>query len=328
MGLQLSTLLQELKFLAVNCAFLGAYFIPFGVVGSLVAAWKGYVGRSVGFGIVGLVLLDALIPLPRRPHFNKTYCYLTGIEDGMKTYCKGELRMKTEFRKDRNYLVALAPHGLWTMCYHLLWPTMVQRFGITPLVIGADVLLKIPFFKRHFHAYGVIGASRKDLQWALKQQYPFNVTVIVTGGIAEMFYGISREQIILKKRKGFVKYALQTGSDLVPAYGFGTNQQYRRFIEAGSALAKFSSMLQVSIAPWADRFCIPFGFVPRKHKVIMAVGEPIPVEKVESPTDEQVEALHVKFCLAMKALFDEHKSAMGWEDRKLYLEDEKPQKQS
>eukprot|EP00971_Amphidinium_carterae_P001548 30828-Amphidinium_carterae.1 len=70
------------------------------------------------------------------------------------------------------------------------------------------------------------------------------------------------------------------GAYLVPAYGFGTNQQFRRLIEAGGLLAKLSSALKLSAVPWLDRFYIPFGPIPTTHKVIMALGPPIPVEKV------------------------------------------------
>lgn len=318
--------LQESKFLAVNCIFLAAYFIPVGLVVGTYLAWCGYIPRIVGMILLAIVTVDWLIPLPKAPHFNSPYCWGTGIEEGMKTYCDGELRLAAEFEKDRNYLVCIAPHGLWTMCYHLLWPTLVQKFGITPTIVGADVLLKIPIFKRHFAAYGVVGASKKQMSQAMNFASPHNVTIFMPGGIAEMFYGVTREQIILNKRKGFVKLALQQGCDLVPAYGFGSNQQYRRIVEAGGTLAKISSVLKISITPWMDRFYIPFGFVPTTHKVILAVGKPIRVEKVADPTEAQVNELHARFCDAMRALFDEHKAAMGWQEKRLYLEDEAPQK--
>mmetsp|Transcript_70621 Transcript_70621/g.169220 ORF Transcript_70621/g.169220 Transcript_70621/m.169220 type:complete len:332 (-) Transcript_70621:159-1154(-) len=315
---------QDLKFLAGNFVFLSGYFVPLWIPTGIYLAWSGWIPWYVGAVFLVLVVLETVIPLPKRPHFNHSYCRHTGFEQGMKSYCQGELRIAVPFEKDKNYLIGLAPHGLWSMCYHLLWPQMIDRFGITPMFVGADILLKIPFLKRHFTAYGLIGASRKDLLWAMEQPHPFNVLCMVPGGIAEMFYGISREQIILRKRKGFVKLALQKGAYLVPAYGFGTNQQFHRLVEAGGFMAKVSSALKLSATPWVDRFYIPFGPIPTRHKIIMAVGAPIPVEKVEDPTPEQVNALHDKFCDAMRALFDEHKGDMGWQDKRLYFEDEDP----
>mmetsp|Transcript_9254 Transcript_9254/g.21384 ORF Transcript_9254/g.21384 Transcript_9254/m.21384 type:complete len:328 (+) Transcript_9254:68-1051(+) len=313
---------EDIKFLLGNFIFLAGYFVPLWIPTGVYLAWSGWVPWYVGGMVLILVAVDCLYPLPKPPHFNHTYCNLTGFEKGMHSYCNGELRLAATFEKDKNYLVGLHPHGLWTMCYHLLWPQLVARFGILPMFIGADILLKIPFLRRHFRAYGMIGASREDVLWAMEQKYPHNVTTMCPGGIAEMFYGISREQIILRKRKGFVKLALQKGAYLVPAYGFGTNQQFRRLIEAGGLLAKLSSALKLSAVPWLDRFYIPFGPIPTTHKVIMALGPPIPVEKVENPSAEQIDELHTKFCNAMHELFDKHKADMGWQDKQLYLETE------
>mmetsp|Transcript_15338 Transcript_15338/g.27923 ORF Transcript_15338/g.27923 Transcript_15338/m.27923 type:complete len:331 (+) Transcript_15338:57-1049(+) len=318
---------EDLKFIAGNFVFLSGYFLPLSIPTGLYLAWCGWIPWYVGAIVFILVTIDTIVPLPKAPYFNHTYCKYTGFEKGMQSYCNGELRLSAEFDKDKNYLIGLHPHGLWTMCYHLLWPQLIVRFGICPMFIGADVLLKIPLLKRHFRAYGMIGASKEDILWALEQPYPHNVVTMCPGGIAEMFYGITREQIILKKRKGFVKLALQKGACLVPAYGFGTNQQFRRLFEAGGFMAKLSSALKISAVPWLDRFYIPFGPIPTTHKIVMALGTPIPVQKVENPSPQQVDELHAKFCNGMRELFDKHKADMGWQDKQLYLEDEgmKPQ---
>jgi len=75
-------------------------------------------------------------------------------------------------------------------------------FVILQIMTGAGVLLYIPFLRRHFRAWNLVPVDKKSFVWALQQKYPFNVTHLTTGGISEMFYGISQEQIILNKRKG------------------------------------------------------------------------------------------------------------------------------
>lgn len=44
------------------------------------------------------------------------------------------------------------------------------------------------------------------------------------------------------------------------------------------------------------------------------MGRPIPVEKVENPTREQVDELHRKYCEELTKLFDEHKTKYGVPD--------------
>ena len=41
------------------------------------------------------------------------------------------------------------------------------------------------------------------------------------------------------------------------------------------------------------------------------VGSPIPVEKVESPSEEQINELHSEYTRKLKELFDKHRDACG-----------------
>eukprot|EP00929_Paragymnodinium_shiwhaense_P018216 TRINITY_DN12840_c0_g1_i4.p1 TRINITY_DN12840_c0_g1~~TRINITY_DN12840_c0_g1_i4.p1 ORF type:complete len:177 (+),score=42.81 TRINITY_DN12840_c0_g1_i4:214-744(+) len=161
----------------------------------------------------------------------------------------------------------------------------------------------------------------------LTNKYPQNCLTLLPGGIAEMFYGAhGEEQIILKKRLGFCKIALQTGASLVPVYAMGTNDVYTRYFSHKSLAAKISSAIQTSLCPWTDRFGIPLGFVPNKVKLVVCVGKPIDVQKIEDrePSREEVAALHEHYCEQLVQLFDRYKERMGpsWVAKKLHFEDE------
>ena len=169
--------------------------------------------------------------------------------------------------------------------------------------------------------------------------YPFNVVHLVVGGIHEMFYTtISQqrkdcEQIILSKRKGFIKLALKTGCDIIPMYTFGANQSFLRIFGPSSLLCKLSTTLQVSLVVWLGRFNLPMGFVPRQVPLLGVIGDVFEVPKVNKPedvTDELVVKTHKEFCKTMKRLFDKYKivyvNEMGadeeWLTRELMFEDE------
>ena len=48
--------------------------------------------------------------------------------------------------------------------------------------------------------------------------------------------------LILRRRKGFVKLALQAGADLVPVMAFGENEQYHRVhVQPGSWLDRLQT---------------------------------------------------------------------------------------
>ena len=51
----------------------------------------------------------------------------------------------------------------------------------------------------------------------------------ISGGAAEALNAHPGEHVlILNKRKGFIKVALETGAQLVPLYSFGENEVFRQ----------------------------------------------------------------------------------------------------
>ena len=52
----------------------------------------------------------------------------------------------------------------------------------------------------------------------------------------------------------------------------------------------------------------------------MLLGPPIKVEKVAEPTDAQVDEVHERLLKEMKELFDTHKAACGWAEKKIIFE--------
>jgi len=164
-----------------------------------------------------------------------------------------------------------------------------------------------------------------------------------------MFYGVENgadsERILLKKRAGFCKLALEAGTPLIPVYVMGANTVYRRKFGPNSWAAKISSKLQVSLVYWTDRFGIPWGLVPCEERLVVLVGKPVwieemkyetidsdddksfrlrPVDKIENPSQEQIQKLQEKYITALKDLFERNKWRKGadWKEKKLLLEDE------
>jgi hypothetical protein len=72
----------------------------------------------------------------------------------------------------------------------------------------------------------------------------------------------------------------------------------------------------VALIIFWGRFFLP---VPYRIPIVGAMGRPIPVPKVDEPSDEDVDRVHAELLVAMVALFDEHKAAYGWEKKKLII---------
>lgn len=72
----------------------------------------------------------------------------------------------------------------------------------------------------------------------------------------------------------------------------------------------------VALIVFWGRFLLP---IPYRVPILGAMGKPIPVAKVDNPTQEQIDAVHAELLEAMVRLFDEHKASYGWEKKKLVI---------
>ena len=52
----------------------------------------------------------------------------------------------------------------------------------------------------------------------------------------------------------------------------------------------------------------------------MLLGMPLVVEKVDDPTQAQIDELHERLLTSMAQLFDTHKAALGWGQKKIVFE--------
>ncbi|KAL2917659.1 diacylglycerol O-acyltransferase 1 [Polyrhizophydium stewartii] len=112
--------------------------------------------------------------------------------------------------------------------------------------------------------------------------------------------------LVLEKRKGFVRLALTTGASLLPVIGFGENELYERLRHPlFDPLHKAAYYTARMAAPlFVGRFMTP---IPFRTPLTTVFGPPIYVDKVETPTCEQVDALHKQYLAALQRLYDQHK---------------------
>ncbi len=73
----------------------------------------------------------------------------------------------------------------------------------------------------------------------------------------------------------------------------------------------------VALIVFWGRFGLP---IPYRVPIVGAMGKPIPVPLKEDPSDAEIDAVHAELLGAMVALFDEHKAAYGWANKKLIIQ--------
>jgi len=143
--------------------------------------------------------------------------------------------------------------------------------------------------------------------------------VIMIGGASESLYAHRHQnKIILEKRKGFIRLALQHGANLVPVFSFGENEVFSQVPNPpGSLLRKFQNAFQ-SIAGfclpiWTGRgiFTYNFGIFPYRQKLVTVVGKPIFVKKKDNFTEEDVDELQHIYIKSLFDLYNKYKDKYG-----------------
>lgn len=121
-------------------------------------------------------------------------------------------------------------------------------------------------------------------------------------------------KLVLKRRKGFIKCAIQTGAPIVPVFSFNEVEVYDQLSnEPGTRLRRIQEVIKkvTTIAPvvFIGRgfFQYSFGLMPRRYPITTVVGEPLETVKNTSPTNTEIEEYHEKFVFALTKLFEEHK---------------------
>jgi hypothetical protein len=95
--------------------------------------------------------------------------------------------------------------------------------------------------------------SAQAMKHTLQIPFPHNILLHSVAGIAGMFYGIDQEQVVIERRRGFCRIALETGASLVPCYVFGANELYHRKFGPDSLAAKISRAYHISFVRLLDR---------------------------------------------------------------------------
>jgi len=228
----------------------------------------------------------------------------------------------------RNYIFGYHPHGILCFGAFCNFGTEATGFskkfpGIKPSLATLAGNFRLPVLRDYLMSGGICPVNRNSIDYLLSRNGTGNAVVIVVGGAAESLNcAPGMNCVTLKNRKGFVKLALQQGSDLVPVYSFGENDVYQQVIfEEGTwwRLAQKKLQKLLGIAPCLFHGCGFFsrdswGLVPYSKPITTIVGEPITVPKVAEPTQDVIDMYHAMYIKSLRSLFDKYKTRFGRKD--------------
>uniref|UniRef100_A0A0N5A2T7 Acyltransferase n=1 Tax=Parastrongyloides trichosuri TaxID=131310 RepID=A0A0N5A2T7_PARTI len=239
-------------------------------------------------------------------------------------YFPVKLIKTAELNPDKNYIIVCHPHGILSIGSFISLCTNGTNFmtifpGITSYLMTLKAQFCLPFRREIGIALGGIEASSSSLKYILTQCGKGNAVGIVLGGLNEVYDAHPKTNILrIKNKRGFCRYALLYGADIVPMYNFGENDVYEQLPNEKDS---FIRQLQMKI-------CNKFGFIPPiirgrgifnyshgmlplQKPINTVMGKPIIVKQNDNPTEEDIEELYRTYIDCLNKLFDDHKCSYG-----------------
>lgn len=266
------------------------------------------------FVCAAIVVLLAFHPLPQAPDFSQrvwvawftrlVYCYFS-----YRYVWSGDAW--EENLSGAPWMGAAVPHGVLPIANLLCMPAV--NTATRPFVGAPASVVAFTPFLRYLLLFGYCDVSGKEMEKACKRGFAVG---LVPDGIAGIFKANKvDEEVALLHRKGLARLSLRTGIPIVPAYSIGNTQAYKAWFDRWGIMESLSRRFRVSLFFPLGRFGLP---IPFRANIALLYGSPIiPPVVTPNPTEEQVNELHAKLLAQITLLFDNHKAALGWGQRKL-----------
>ncbi len=202
--------------------------------------------------------------------------------------------------------VLVSNHGILPVDGLLLIYAIKDAMGRWPRALTDRRIFRLPVIRQFFMDLGIVLADPQTGRALLERE---EIVYVMPGGAREAFKS-SRERyrLIWKRRMGFVRLAIETGTPIVPTVCIGIDEIYHVFFEGyrlSERLFGKDTLLPISLP-------VGLGPLPFPVKLTQYVGKPIRFRY--SPPDaedpQKVARLHRRVIKSMQALMQE-----GKEDR-------------
>jgi len=214
------------------------------------------------------------------------------------------------------YLFGISPHGIISMgAFGAIatdgagWSKLFPGVNVRLLTLASNFYF--PFYRQYLLSTGIASVSKQSCINLLNNNQ--NICIVLGGAPESLLAEPGEFNLVLDRRFGFAKVALQTGAHLVPVLSFGENDIYEQVkFSPGSLGDKFHH--------WMTRylgFTLPLfhargifnydrGFMAYRRPINVVVGKPIEVPLTPNPSKELVQHYHSLYIAKLKELFAEN----------------------
>ena len=210
----------------------------------------------------------------------------------------------TELDIEQQYVFGIHPHSVLPFGAIIGMGINLDSLfpGLEYRVLAATFVFFVPFYREINLWGGIVDAARYS---ALRVLESGKSVALVPGGATEALYTDPNEDVVyLRKRRGFIKLALQHGAPLVPVFSFNEANTYKllntdNWPTIERIKAKFQSLTGLSLP-------LITNIIPRKTKITIVVGTPIPTPHLIDPSPAQVSEYLNKYIQGLEDLYAEY----------------------
>ncbi|KAG9253512.1 diacylglycerol acyltransferase-domain-containing protein [Emericellopsis atlantica] len=242
-------------------------------------------------------------------------------------YFPAKLHKTHDLSPERKYIFGYHPHGIISHGAWLAFATNALGFadkfpGITNSLLTLDSNFRLPFYRDWLLLMGIRSVSKDSIWNTLSKGGPNNdgagraVSIVIGGARESLEAQPGTLRLILEGRKGFIKMALRTGSDLVPVLAFGENDLYDQLSPKTHPLVHKIQMFVLKVF----KFTVPalhgrgvlnydVGLMPYRRPVNIVVGKPIEVDRPHGnqPVQADIDRLHELYVEEIERIWNEYK---------------------
>lgn len=252
------------------------------------------------------------------------------------SYFPARLHRTQELPATRKYIFGYHPHGIIAHGAWVAFATEALGFGqlfpgIVNTLLTLDSNFRIPLFRDYALRMGVASASRESCEALLSRGGPNGegmgraITLAVGGARESLMATPGMADLVLARRKGFVKLAIRNGADLVPVFAFGENDIYDQlsrqdhpWIHRLQLLFKQFMGFTLPLFHARGIFNYDVGLMPYRRPINIVVGRPVMVRRQEKPDPAYVDEIHAQYVRELISIWDEWKDVFAKErDREL-----------